>query len=135
MLNQLFQMSSITVPYFSITKGAPANDLAPRAPTGIFGPRGRHPRYIREEKFTFACLTSPYGGSSTILSLSPLYHVERSESKRQPAAGWVCNNLRHIWWKWEEVLDFLDEQTALPVSETADWATILRSWCLNLANP
>src|SRR5689334_16551275 len=107
-------MASFTVPYFSLTKEMPAADLSPRIPAGIFGSvtAGREPRYIREEKFTFAYTREGVDGPSLVATFGSLISHRQDQRAAENMAWWVSNNLRSIWLKWDQVLDFLEEQTS-----------------------
>lgn len=110
-----FQMGSITVPYFALTDEKPSDDQAPLSETGVFGIDGKDGKYIREEKLTITWSRWGYNGPSLVATFGAL--SERLSDENGPMALWLSNNLRHIWWKWGEVLDYFEEQTDLPVSE------------------
>lgn len=104
------QMGSITVPYFAVTTEMPPEDLAPLSPAGLFGVQGPNRKYIREERFTLAWYRYEEG-PSLVATFGAL-----TDAPQRPMVLWLTNNMRHIMWKWQEVLDFLEEQTSLPVS-------------------
>jgi hypothetical protein len=124
LLTVLLQITSFTVPYFSLTDREPAIDLAPLIFSGIFGVGALGGKSIREEKFSVSWTSDESSGTSLMAAFSPLTHIEttRPHSRRRPIIEWVNNNLRHIWWKWEAVLDALDKQTSLPVSDAVTLA-------------
>lgn len=108
-------MGSISVSYFSLYNTTPAKKENPLSPAGIFGTPGPSQRYIREEKLTFSYTkqgirTGPFL-AATFGALT-LYGLRDEAS----ASQWLTNNLRHIWFKWREVLDYLDEELSIPVS-------------------
>ena len=115
----LMKITAFTVPYFSLTERPPALDQAPLSPSGIFGVDAQGEKYIREQKFSVSWSGGlELGAPSLMVALNPLsgYHDDLAYRGEQPSAPlWIRNNLLHIVWKWEEVLDSLDEQTTLPV--------------------
>lgn len=115
----LMKITAFTVPYFSLTEKTPASDQAPLSPSGIFGVDAQGEKYIREQKFSVSWSGGDeLGVPSLMVALNPLsgYHDDLAYRGEQPSAPlWIRNNLLHIVWKWEEVLDSLDEQTTLPV--------------------
>ena len=119
----LMKVTAFTVPYFSLTERPPASDQAPLSPSGIFGVDAQAEKYIREQKFSVSWsgrdeLGTELGTPSLMVALNPLsgYHDNLAYRGEQPSApSWISSNFSHIIWKWEEVLDSLDEQTTLPV--------------------
>ena len=115
----LMKITAFTIPYFSLTERPPASDQAPLSPSGIFGVDAKGEKYIREQKFSVSWSGGlEVGAPSLMVALNPLseYRDDLDYRSEQPsAAAWTRNNLLHIVWKWEEVLDSLDEQTTLPV--------------------
>ena len=115
----LMKITTFTVPYFSLTEKPPASDQAPLSPSGIFGVDAQGEKYIREQKFSVSWSGGvEFGAPSLMMALNPLSgcHGDLADKCEQPSASlWIRNNLLHIVWKWEEVLDWLDEQTTLPV--------------------
>ncbi|KAL2168474.1 hypothetical protein VTG60DRAFT_7210 [Thermothelomyces hinnuleus] len=101
-------IGSITVPYFAVTTEPPAKDLAPLSSAGLFGVQGQNRKYIREERFTLSWVRYERG-ASLVATFGAL-----TDAPQRPMTVWLTNNLRHIGWKWEQVLDFLEEQTSLP---------------------
>ncbi|KAL8671273.1 MAG: hypothetical protein Q9168_004227 [Polycauliona sp. 1 TL-2023] len=121
-LEDLFkQMAAFTIPYFSVTREAPATDCAPLTPNGIFSINLLSGKYICERKFSVSWtgLTYP-NGPTLMVVLSPPVHYRDMEMEKQigkefspPGNHWVINNLFGIVREWEEVLDALDAQTTL----------------------
>ena len=115
----LMKITAFTIPYFGLTERPPASDQAPLSPSGIFGVDAKGEKYIREQKFSVSWSGGlGFGAPSLMVALNPLsgYRDELDYKSEQPSAAlWIRNNLFHIVWKWEEVLDSLDEQTTLPV--------------------
>ena len=112
----LMKIIAFTIPYFSFTETPPASDQAPLSPSGIFGVDAKGENYIREQKFSVSWSGGLESGAPSLMTaLNPLFAYRDDESEQPSAAVWVENNLRGIVWKWQEVLDSLDEQTTLPV--------------------
>ena len=115
----LMKITAFTVPYFSLTERPPAPDQAPLSPSGIFGVDAKGEKYIREQKFSVSWSGGrELGAPSLMVALNPLggfQHGLNYKSEQSSATLWIRNNLFLIVWKWEEVLDWLDEQTTLPV--------------------
>lgn len=110
-------MASMTVPYFALSKKMPAKEEAPLSSAGVFGIEGPNQRYIREQKFTMSWTRQERQGPSLVATFGELTSHGDSTSRRMPMDVWLTNNLRHIWFKWREVLDYLEEQMSLPVSK------------------
>ena len=115
-------MTAFTIPYFSLTERPPSSDQAPLAPSGIFAFDANGERYIREQKFSVSWSSgSTPEEPSLMVALNPLsewweYRDDQDHEIGQfPAVAWVRNNLFHIANEWEGLLDWLDEQTTLPV--------------------
>jgi hypothetical protein len=108
-------MGSVSVSYFSLSPEQPAQNQSPLSPSGIFGTEGPKQRLIREQKLTFAFVKNDWRPGPSVAATFGAITVP-APGMDQSASLWLTNNLRHIWWKWEEVLDHLDEEISLPVS-------------------
>lgn len=111
------KQSSATIPYFALTDSPLEDDLAPTRPLWTFGAVRAHsrPAYIRQRNFTFACLRSEQNGSVLMATFGALC-FPKGNGMMLHAQEWLLINIGVIGKKWEEVLDFIERQTALPVT-------------------
>jgi len=103
------------VSYFALWPEKPAQSQSPLSPTGIFGTEGPSQQYIREQKLTFAFLKNGWGPGTSVAATFGAMTVP-GVGMDESASLQLTNNLRHLWWKWEKVLDHLDAEISLPVS-------------------
>ncbi|KAL2165180.1 hypothetical protein VTH06DRAFT_476 [Thermothelomyces fergusii] len=104
------RFSTITVPYFGVTTNPPAKEEAPLSQARLFGIQGDNRKYIREERFTVSWMRYE-SGPALMVAFGVLV-----DHPRKHMALWLANNLQHIVWKWEQVIDLVEEQTSVPSS-------------------
>lgn len=114
--SQYLQIGFISVSFFSISGEKTAPNQSPFSPIGAFGTPSPSQQFIRERKFTFSFTKCGIGlGPSLAVTLGALTWLGPRQAD-DPISSWITNNLRHIWFEWRDVLDYMDEQLSLPTS-------------------
>lgn len=124
------QVFSFSITYFALSLRKPPVDYAPLISSGLFGmdTASSNLPFIREEKYTVMWTKINPCGPSLMFTLNPLERSGYYPSQDTPCElggepgpqglhlDWIEDSIYLIYLRWEQVLDDLDRQIALPVS-------------------